>query len=65
MALDIGRIAFEAYAKQVHHVTYHGDTMPKWEALDKTAQDGWRHAACAVLDYMDVCKKEMEDGVIG
>jgi hypothetical protein len=65
MALDIGRIAFEAYATSVRHTTYQGNTMPKWEALDKDAQDGWRHAACAVLDYMERSEEEMKNGVIG
>ena len=61
MAIDIGRIAHTAYrncdGKLVKDI--------RWEDLGKAEQDAWRHAACAVLDYIDQAKQDMEDDVIG
>jgi len=65
MALDIGRIAFEAYAESVGGKTYDGKDIPKWESVGKTVQDGWRHAAVAVSQYLNKCKSDMDDGIIG
>lgn len=58
MALDIGRIAFEAWSEDID------DQPSKWEALNKKHQDAWRHAAVAVLKYIDSCK-DLPDDVDG
>lgn len=46
MAIDIGRIAYQAYCDYVN------DELDKWEHLGKLEQDGWRHASVAVLKYI-------------
>ena len=65
MAIDIGLIAFEAYKKKVGGKTYDGKDMPNWSDVGQSVQDGWRHAAVAVSQYLDQCKQNMKDGVIG
>ena len=65
MAIDIGRIAYEAYTS--HTLTsqnIRGDKLRKWEEIGQE-QNAWRHAACAVLKYIDQAKQDIEDGVIG
>jgi hypothetical protein len=56
MAIDIGRIAYQAYVDQLveHDVSAAPD---KWEDVGKFRQDAWRHAAVAVLQYI---RKEQE-----
>lgn len=54
MAIDIGRIAFQAYKDEANTVT------SNWEDLDKRHQDAWRKAAIAVLQYIDSQKSEPE-----
>ena len=61
MAIDIGRIAYQAYAEGVDNISYHGNALPKWEELGKISQDAWRHAAVAVSQYLDKSRKNMED----
>ena len=57
MAIDIGRIGYQAYLDQL------GAThLPPWEKIGKTQQDAWRHAGVAILQYI---KKEEESGDIG
>jgi len=53
MAIDIGRIAFEAYGVSVGGKTYNGKDIPKWEDVGKKVQDAWRAAAVAVLQYVE------------
>ena len=65
MALDIGRVAFEAYAKSVGGKTWDGKDIPAWETVGKVVQDGWRSAAVAVSQYLNKCKSEIGDGTIG
>jgi hypothetical protein len=61
MAIDIGRIAYQAYANNVDNISYHGNPLPKWEDLGKIAQDAWRHAAVAVSQYIDKSRKDLEE----
>jgi hypothetical protein len=63
MAIDIGRIVHQAYREQSKTNCICIDRA--WEDLPKQEADAWRHAACAVLKYLDQCKQDMEDGVIG
>jgi hypothetical protein len=65
MAIDIGRIAYDKYAEKVDYINYNGKNLPKWEDLGKVGQDAWRHAACAVLDYMHQCEEDMKEDLIG
>lgn len=65
MAIDIGLIAFQAYNDQVGGKTFDGKDIPKWGDVGKKVQDGWRAAAVAVLQYLDQCKEDMENDVIG
>ena len=59
MALDIGRIAYQAHLDYVSQ--YNIEQLPKWEDVGKVEQDGWRRAACAVLDYIHKCEEEMKN----
>lgn len=59
MAIDIGRIAFQAYRDQVGCITYDGKVIPPWEEVGKKVQDGWRAAAVAVLQYIDQERERM------
>lgn len=61
MAIDIGRIAYQAYAEGVDNIAHNGNQLPKWEGLGKISQDAWRHAAVAVSQYLDQCREEMEE----
>ena len=53
MALDIGRIGFEAYSVSVGGKTYDGKDIPKWEDVGQRVQDAWRAAGIAILQYID------------
>ena len=58
MALDIGRIAYDAHDK---YVSQHNREMrSKWEDVGKVEQDAWRHAAVAVLDCIHQCEEDMK-----
>jgi hypothetical protein len=52
MAIDIGRVGFEAYTASVGGRTYDGYAIPKWEALGQRIQNAWREAGVAVLQAM-------------
>jgi hypothetical protein len=47
---DIGKIAYDAYAKSTGGLTYDGRVMPEWAALTDRIQQAWRDAAHAVLE---------------
>jgi len=60
MAIDIGRIAYEAYCLGINKQITDKNLL-KWENMGKTIQDAWRSAACAVLDYIDDEKRKLRD----
>ena len=53
MAIDIGRIAYEAFQKVINGSKHPAFNIPSWEYLSKIDQDAWRHAAVAVIHHMD------------
>lgn len=53
MAIDIGRIAFEAFYAKLYPRAHQEDKLTKWEHIGQHEQDAWRHAAVAVLQSMD------------
>lgn len=57
MAIDIGLIAYSAYCKSLQ---VDPSELLTWQELGPNGRNAWRHAACAVLDYMDQCKEDME-----
>jgi hypothetical protein len=60
MAIDIGRIAYQAYCENIYDGTC-CDVMPlDWKDLGKRGQDAWRHAAVAVLQYIDKERRQLE-----
>lgn len=63
MAIDIGRIAYQTHSDYVE--LHNGKPFSKWEEVGKVEQDAWRHAACAVLDYIQKCEEDMNNNVIG
>lgn len=65
MAVDIGRINYQAYAKYVHENSKEKFTMAKWEDLSRVEMDGWRHAAVAVLQQIDKEREDSEQDLIG
>lgn len=58
MAIDIGLIAYDAYIKSL---AKNPSDVLTWQELGPNGRNAWRDAACAVLDYMDDCKKQMEE----
>jgi hypothetical protein len=60
MAIDIERIAFEAYGVSVGGKTYDGKDIPKWENVGKKVQDAWRAAAVAVANYLESERQFLE-----
>lgn len=58
MALDVGRVAYEAYVKEMDLFSI--EMFLPWEELTKVQQDGWRSAAVAVLQYIDKEQKNMD-----
>jgi hypothetical protein len=65
MAIDIGRMAYEAYVKNMYGGSCYEAKVVEWKDLGKRGQDAWRHAAVAVSQYLDQAKQDMEDEVIG
>lgn len=61
MAIDIGRIAYQAYVESIDGGSYYDTKLTKWEDLGQPGQNAWRHAAVAVSQYLDKCRKEMEE----
>lgn len=59
MAIDIGRIAYQAYTESMLNQMPRICTL-KWEDIGKIEQDAWRHAAVAVLQYIDKERKQLE-----
>ncbi len=56
MAIDIGRIGYEAYLEELN-----ATHLPAWEKIGKVQQDAWRKAGVAILQYMDGLK---DSGII-
>lgn len=63
MAVDIGRIAYQAYCKNSRDKLE--CDFPKWEVIGYYEQDAWRHAAVAVLQQIDKEREDSEQGLIG
>jgi hypothetical protein len=57
MALDIGRVAFQAYTDSLGNQSADGKPLTNWEDLDQAFQNAWRAAGIAVLqdqsNYLD------------
>jgi hypothetical protein len=53
MALDIGRIAYQAYIKSIEKNTISEFVSSPWEEIGKVGQDAWREVGVAVLQYLD------------
>jgi hypothetical protein len=60
--IDIGRMAFQAHEDFINKDNYR--ELELWEEIGKERQDAWRHAACAVLQYLDELK-EQDPEVVG
>ena len=65
MAIDIGRIAYQAHVDHLAKEVPIDTSLYKWEDLGKLHQDAWRHAACAVLQYIDKSMREHDEGLCG
>lgn len=63
MAIDIGRIAYQEYCQVVLTRTIPQPHLDKWEDLGKVKQDAWRHAAVAVLRYIEQEEAKLEDSI--
>ena len=61
--IDIGRIAYQSYIEHLTSDEYK-KWGEKWEEIGKLQQDAWRKAACAVLEYIDQSKAELDDEII-
>jgi hypothetical protein len=47
-AIDLGQVAYEAYAHTRGWRTFDGDPMPQWADQAPVLQDAWRDAANTV-----------------
>jgi hypothetical protein len=66
MALDIGRVAYQAYVKHIRETLISEFSFEApWEAMGKISQDAWRQAGVAVMLYLEQEKNNMEDGAVG
>jgi hypothetical protein len=65
MAIDIGRVAYTAFCMTFWKVPFRGHELPAWEKLDQVSQDAWRHAACAVLQYIDTERENLDKDIVG
>ena len=62
MALDIGRIAYQAWSDEMDSKSCpEGFIASKWEELNKIEQDAWRLSALAVMRYIDKCHFDMKN----
>lgn len=55
-------MAFQAHEDFINKDNYR--ELELWEEIGKERQDAWRHAACAVLQYLDELK-EQDPEVVG
>lgn len=62
MAIDIGLIGYNTYAKELNREVSKDQELPQWSELGKPMQDAWRSAAIAILQYIDVGLKRMANG---
>jgi hypothetical protein len=46
--LDLGQVAYEAYAEYVGWESVHGESLPGFSQQAPRIQNAWRHAAEAV-----------------
>lgn len=65
MALDIGRIAYQAYLQSLSESSITEFVHAPWEQLGKIDQDAWRHSAVAVSQYLTQCEEDMKNGIEG
>ena len=49
MCNDLGRIAYEAYAKSCGYKSIRGEDLPVWQDQDPAIQAHWEAAAQAVV----------------
>jgi hypothetical protein len=61
MAIDIGRIAYQAYVENMYGSSCYEAKVTEWEDLGKRGQDAWRHAAVAVSQYLNEERKRMKE----
>jgi hypothetical protein len=47
---DPGRIAYEAYGRQVGWLAYNGQPMPNWTELPERIRIAWQAAARAAIE---------------
>lgn len=52
-AEQLGKLAFDAYCKQVGNITHDGQPIPVWRELGDTVRAGWIAAALAVEEAVD------------
>lgn len=55
MAIQWGKVGYEAYGEQVGWKAYNGEAMPQWEQLPQRIQDAWHAAASAIEDAVLKC----------
>lgn len=60
--LDLGRKAYEAYARQTDGKTYDDRDMPAWGDLGERIQAAWRAAAAAVTEAHQVEARSQHAG---
>jgi hypothetical protein len=64
MSIDIGRIAYQKYCDTLVDQECDCD-LSKWEEIGQYEQNAWRHAACAVLKYIDTERENLDKDIVG
>lgn len=64
MAVDLGRIAFQAFYSKMYP-NRESEVSELWKNIKQPEQDAWRHAAVAVLQQIDREKEyaNLNDGL--
>lgn len=50
--VDLAKLAYQAYGRQVYFKNYQGNPMPAWDDLGDAIQDAWVASAVAVENYL-------------
>ncbi len=58
MAIDIGRIAFQAHEDYLNKDNYREPEL--WEEIGKGRQDAWRAAGVAIIQHIDQERADLD-----
>lgn len=59
MAIDIGRIAYQAWKDSIDEQEWSIRLLKNWEDIGQVEQNAWRASAVAVLNHIDDERERM------